>query len=599
MNPIFIFRKQRLKISLTHTVGLLLFMGFMQAQEADAQQKSRRRIDVDYADYAISSKTVIPNAQRLIGNVRLLHEGVVMTCDSAWHYSDRNVVDAFGNVHIVSNDTLHMYASYINYNSDLSLAKARHNVSLTDPSMTLTTDSLDYDMANDIGYYNFGGKIVDSTNVLTSIIGRYYTQTKEVFFKDSVVVVHEDFTIYSDTLKYNTETEVAHIVGPTRIIGDSTYIYSENGWYNTKLKISQLQKNSILKRADTQMQGDTIYFDDNDASGWARGNVIINDFKNQVIVAGHNATYNDFSQNALVRDSALFILYDESDSLFLHADNLFTMPDTTEADAKIIMCYNDVRFFKTDIQGICDSLVYFSKDSTIHLHTEPLLWSNENQMSADFIEVINNTVPPNEVILRNNSFIIQQVDSTKFNQIKGKNMTGYIRDNQLYLVDVSGNGQSIYYPSDENGVFGINSAESSNIKLYLAKNKIQRINFVTTPTGVMDPLQLIETGFSNLDGFNWRDAIRPKNKYQIFSDKEPYPTRMPLNPIREQLPPIHVLKKLEEMQQSQQSETEKQMPTQELENRLDENQDENCEEKPSDDCQEENQLLPAIERPSK
>lgn len=542
--------------SLTSAVGLLLLLITIFALTPATLAQSRRKIIIKQADSLLTNKD-IPGVQRLIGNVILTHENIVLTCDSAWLHSNSNMVDAFNNVHIVSNDTLDMKAQHINYNSENKMAKARFDVILTDPSLTLTTDSLDYDMENNIGYYNYGGKVIDSTTILTSTIGQYYSQLNDVFFKEDVVAVHENYTIYSDTMKYNTELGIVKIIGPTRIIGDSTYIYSEDGWYDTNTKISQLEKNSILKRGETQMQGDFIHYDDHGASGFAKGNVIINDFKSKIIVAGHHVTYNDFSQNAVVSDSALFIIYDKGDSLFLHADTLFTMPDTSATDAKIIKNYHQVRFFKTDLQGACDSLVYFSKDSTIQLFNEPIIWTQENQMTGDFIEIVNKKAEPTEVHIQNNAFIIQQVDSTLFNQIKGKNMIGYIKENQLYLVDVDGNGQSVYYPADDKGVFGINHAESSNIRLYLAKNKIQKINFVTTPTGFMDPIQTTEETSNELEGFDWKDAIRPKDQLQIFSILD-HPSRMPLKPIVEALPPLEEMKINQQESESCEEEEEQQ-----------------------------------------
>lgn len=509
-----------------------------------SQTKTKKKITIENADSLLYNEAIIKNAQRLIGNVKMAHKDILVFCDSAWSFSSTNTVDAFGNVHIIKNDTLHMYARFIHYDGDNGIANARNNVKLKDPTLTLTTDSLDFDMKEEIGYYNYGGQIVDSTNTLTSIIGRYYSKKKELFFKDSVKLINDDYVMTSDTMRYNTETEVVYIVGPTRIIGDSTYLYSENGWFDTKNNLSELLKNSTVRRGDTQLEADYIFYNDNTGDGTAKGNVIINDFSNNIIIAGQNTTYNDFSKYAMVTDSALFIQCFENDSLFLHAETLQTQPDTAGVNQKIFTTYYNVRYYKDDMQGICDSLKYYTKDSTTQLYTQPVLWSENNQMSADFIEVETNAEPPNFIYLTNNSFIIQKVDSSKFNQIKGKNMVGYITGNSLSKIDVNGNGQSIYYPVDEDDYIGVNKAESSNIVLYLKENKINRISFVKSPVGTMKPLMDKVEAETMLEGFDWREKERPISRYDIFRNKdgEPVPEILPKSNINKPLPSVKGLR---------------------------------------------------------
>ncbi len=255
-------------ISLGLLAGLIVLfsnLGFTNTAKGQGSV-SRKRITIDRAEVGYGDS----NIRRLIGNVKLSHENVVMFCDSAWSYTNSNTVDAFGNVQIISNDTLDLQAKFIHYNGQTSLAKAYGNVKLKDPRLTLTTDTLDYDMKNDIGYYNCWGTVVDSSNTLTSRIGRYYTSENLLFFKDSVVLTSEKYTLWSDTLKYNTKTEVAYIVGPTRIESDTTSIYSELGWFDTKNQISELLKSSTIRRGDSQLQADTIYYDDTNGSGYAR-----------------------------------------------------------------------------------------------------------------------------------------------------------------------------------------------------------------------------------------------------------------------------------------------------------------------------------------
>ncbi len=535
------FLKNIFTKSLTKYVGLILLYTIIgNTQPIKAQNTARKMIHIDTAGYYRSGGAVVKNADRLLYGVKLTHENTIMHCDSAWFYQKKNSVDAFGRVHIISNDTIHLWANFINFDGNTEVAKATGNVILKDPQITLTTERLDFDLKNNVSYYNNFGKIIDSTNTLTSIVGRYYSETKDAFFKDSVFVFNEDFTLHSDTLKYNTETEIVYIYGETRIFGDSTYLYTEEGWFDTQNKYSELTKNSTIRKAESQLEADTIYYNDQTGAGNAFGNVIINDFENRMIVAGQKADYDDFTKYATVTDSAYFVQYNASDSLFMHADTLLTMPDTSAVDAKMLIAYYDTKFYKTDLQGICDSLLYFAKDSSIHLYMDPVVWTKENQMTATDILLKNNSTPPNEVFLNDNAFIVQEVDSVSFNQIKGKDMIGYIRGQQLYLVDVNGNGQSIFYPSDESGKTGVNKAESSNILIYLKENAISRITFVSSPTGTMNPLTQAVEEDKMLEGFKWRANERPQSKYDLFGG---VPTKVPTTKLKNKLPSVESGKK--------------------------------------------------------
>lgn len=535
------------KISLTHIVRLLLlvFIVGISTNTIEAQNRNKKKIDINHANSLRSGKSIGKDVQRLIGDVKLTHENIILICDSAWSYSTSNSVDAFGNVHIISNDTVNLWAQFINYSGNTQFAKARKNVTLKDPTITLTTDSLDFNMETEIGYYNYGATIIDSANTLKSIMGRYYTRQNRMVFTDNVKLKNENYTMQTDTMQYFTNTEIAKFSGKTNIVSNETSIYSTGGWFNTKTNETELNKNSTIKRRNTQIQADYLFYNDDIGFGNAYGNVIINDYENKMIVTGKKANYDDFEQFSTVTDSAVWIQYYEGDSLFLHADTLLTIPDTSATDAKMLIAYNNVRFYRNDLQGVSDSLIYFTKDSTIQLFNDPVVWSMENQLTAEFIQFENKSNAPNQVYLNNNSFIIQEVDSTKYNQIKGKNMVGFIRGNHLYRIDVNGNGQSIYYPADENSYIGINKAESSNIIIYLQENQINRITFVGSPVGNLNPMLEIIPEQTKLEGFNWRKTERPTNRYDIFDqdNNKAMPEKLPESNILHKLPDVDQSKK--------------------------------------------------------
>lgn len=484
----------------------------------NAQEKKEVRIlNAQFAESVENNQ----NAQRLVGDVEIQHKEIYMWCDTAYTFTGTNRVDAFGHVHINQGDTLHLYANKIYYDGDNSFAQAIDSVKLENKTTTLFSDTLDYDMASNIGYYDDYGKIIDSTNVLTSLIGKYFVDDDIAHFYEDVEGYSDNYTLASDTLYYNTATGLITIVGPTTIRDSSNTLYAEGGWYDTKTGEAELQKNPMVSNQKQMLKADYIEYNDENGDGKAEGTVQIEDFENQIIVTGIKADYNETFEIATVTDSAVFMMYSEADTLFMHADTLRTVPDTIEGE-KIVTAFYGVRFYRSDIQGICDSLVYFSRDSLVQMHQNPVIWSEIHQLSADLIEMQQIQDAPDELHLTNNSFIISKQDSSRFDQIKGKNMTGYVVNNELNHILVDGNGQTLYYAREtEDEIIGLNRAESSNIAINFKEGKIFKIVFQKTPEGQLKPLFQLNEEEKRLSGFDWKINLRPLNRYDIFQRQIP------------------------------------------------------------------------------
>jgi lipopolysaccharide export system protein LptA len=472
-------------------------------------------VKIEEAKYLDFDKKIVANAVRLTGDVRIRHKEVLMWCDSAYWYDGTNRVDAFGNVHINQGDTAHLYAEMIYYDGDRSFARAIRNVRLVNKSTTLYSDTVDYDLIQNLGYYDDNGKIVDSTNVLTSKIAKYYVNKDIVYFYRNVVGKNEKYSLNSDTVKYDTKTGIFYIQGPTTIKDSANTVYSEDGWYNSRTGEAKLLKNPEVYNDKQWMKGDVIDYDRNKGYGKAKGVIEIFDKENNIIVRGRDAWFEEKTETAFITDSAEFIMINDGDSLFLHADTLKTISDTIP-DEKIVKAYFGVRFYRTDLQGKCDSLVYFSRDSTVQFFNQPVLWSDNHQMSADYIEMKNKKPAPDEVKLVQNAFIISQQDSVMYDQVKGKNMTGYIIDQRLNKIFVDGNGQTIYYASDKENIIGLNRAESGKINIQFKDGKIFRISFLGKPEGKLTPIPQLTAGDRRLADFDWKDKIRPLSRKDIF-----------------------------------------------------------------------------------
>jgi lipopolysaccharide export system protein LptA len=457
------------------------------------------------------------NAKRLIGDVRFKHEGVLMNCDSAYLYSENNSLDAFGNVYINQGDTVHLYGDILKYYGNSRKAEVLRNVRLIDNDMTLASNNLTYDMKKDLGYYTGGGTMISKQNdTLISKIGYYYAKPKEFFFKDDVVLINPEYRIDSDTLKFNTVTEIAYFFGPTFIRSKENLIYCENGWYDTKKDISQFRRNAYLETKEQKLQGDSLYYDRKLGIGKAFKNVIITDTINKYIINGDHAIHLEKEDKSTIVGRPMMTMIMENDSLFLHADTLYAEMDSLK-EHRIIHAYHHSKFFKDDMQGSCDSLVYSMQDSLIRMFKMPILWSLENQMTAEFIKIKTADGKVGHMYMETNGFIISQEDSLKYNQIKGKNILATFMDNKIYRIDADGDGETIYFTREDDGtIFGMNHAKSKKLLIYVKENAIQSISFVGKPDANMFPIEEVENSQLQLKDFKWLDEFRPKSKEDIF-----------------------------------------------------------------------------------
>lgn len=481
--------------------------------------QEKKMIEILRAGSLQSNERIAANAQRLIDTVLIRHKNILVWCDSAYTYNGTNRVDAFGHVHIQQDDTLHLYAKTVMYDGDRSFAQAWGNVRLINKSTTIYSDTLDYDLAANTSYYDDSGKIVDSTITITSIIGKYFIDLDLINFYQDVVAVNKDFTLESDTVNYNTETGRIKINGPTTIRDTSSTLYAEDGWYDSNTGESELLKNPLISNKTQNISANYIKYNKENKTGKALGNVRIEDEENRSIIMGQVVEYNDLLETAQVTDSAVYMNYNNKDTLYLHADTLRTVPDTIDGE-KIISAYYGVRFFRTDLQGICDSMVYFTRDSIIQLYQNPVIWSDIHQLSADLIEMQQIENAPDELHLTQNSFIISKQDSGRFDQIKGKEMIGYISDRKLTKIDVNGNGQTLYYAREDNRIIGLNNAESSKITIVFKDGKIDHIKFLQAPEGELKPLAELKDEDKTLPGFEWKIYLRPLSKQDIFDRKK-------------------------------------------------------------------------------
>lgn len=495
----------------------LLILFFVAFASGVAQEKEKIRLVK--ANDLFGTERKGKEAQRLIGDVVFEHKNALMYCDSAYLYKSTNSLDAFGSVRINQGDTLNLYGDFLHYEGNTQQATVTGEVvTLESPDFTLVTDRLLYDREANIASYYTGATIEskNDSNILVSKRGFFYANQSLFTFKNDVVLTNPNFVMNSDTLRYFTNTEIVNFLGPTTIVGDSNLIYCENGWYDTRKDQSRYFENAYIISDGRKLEGDTLFYDRTIGYGQADGNIQVTDTAENILINGEHGRIFELKDSAIVTDNSLLTQAFEEDSLFMHADT-FKVYETAIGERKLFAYYG-VRIYKSDLQGVCDSIAYSMTDSSIQLISDPILWSENNQLTADTIvlRLANNKI--NSIFLDQNAFIIAEVSEKRFNQIKGKNMTGFFRDSKLRSINVRGNGQTTYFAQDEQDKFiGVNVAESTDINIRLGDDGIESITYLKKPKSKMHPMgELDPVTELRYKGFQWLIDLRPLSKEDLF-----------------------------------------------------------------------------------
>ena len=457
-----------------------------------------------------------PDATISMGNVFIEHEGATLRCDKAYIYQEKKLVKAMGNVVINQGDTIVQTSKYTDYDAQSKIATSWGNVVLKDDAMTLQTDTLKFDRENQQLFYKSGGTITDATNVLKSRIGDYYLRTKKFQAFTNVEVTNKDSKVVSNHLDYYTNTGIADLLGPSTITSKQNSIYTEKGHHNSKTNISYFLKNSKIFYNDRTIEGDSLYYNKNIEFSSATGNIIVVDTINKSIIKGGYAEYFKLKDSVFITKKAVAISIIEKDSVFIHGDKLMV---TGKVEDRIVRAFNHVKFFKSDLQGKCDSLVTYEKTGLTKLLINPVMWTQGNQITGDTIHLISNpkTEQLDSLKILNNAFMVQK-DSAGFSQLKGKNMYGRFENNALKTLDVVGNSEVVFYlRNDLQELIGITKMKSSkNIFITLANNETETIDFIDKPEGKTYPPSKLPENEKILKGFIWREDERPPNKEGIF-----------------------------------------------------------------------------------
>ena len=483
-------------------------------------ENKKTKVYLLHADEGQADKLARPDVQVLIGNVKMRHDSMYMYCDSALIFEKTNSVEAFSNVRMEQGDTLFIYGDYLYYDGMTQIAQLRENVKMINRNTTLLTDSLNYDRLYDLGYYFEGGTLMDEENVLTSDWGEYSPATKQSVFNHDVKLVNPKFVLTSDTLRYNTENKIAVILGPSNIVSDNNHIYSERGFYNTMTEQAELLDRSILTNQGKKLVGDSLFYDRLSGYGEAFDNVKMTDTINKNMLTGDYCFYNELTDSAFATKRAVAIDYSQGDSLFMHGDTLQMVSYNLNTDSlyRLMKAYHKVRMYRTDVQGVCDSLVYNSKDSCMTMYVDPILWNEGQQLLGEQIKIYMNDSTIDWAHIINQALTVEMKDSIHYNQVSGKEMKAYFENGDMRHIEVIGNVLTAFYPEEKDSTMtGFNCLEGSLLHLYMKDKKMEKGLFVGKSNGTMYPMDQIPPDMLRLPTFSWFDYVRPLNKEDIFN----------------------------------------------------------------------------------
>ena len=474
---------------------------------------------------------------KLSYNVIFKQQNTTVTCDSSFYFKDQNLMKAYGHVKIVD-DSTDITSRRLIYEGANRMARLRENVVYVRGTRRLYTDSLDYQIDRDIATYFNGGKLVDTTNTLTSVKGIFYAQQNRAVFYKNVILISPDFTLKTDTLRYNTITKIAYTDGPTEIINeDGTQLFAKGGEFRTYIDQSQFIEGNV-ETTDYFLEGDELFFDDLNKYYKSIGNVELIAKSKDIIITGDEGYYDKKNGISKIYGSPIMKRILEKDTFYLAADTLIAIESEYDS-AKRILAFHDIKVFKTNLQGLADSSSYFLSDSLIYLYRDPILWTGHTQITADTIilEVTEDKLKKMDML--SDAFMISRDTLKNFNQVKGRKMYSYFKNNNLNNIEVNGNGESIFYSLDKGDslVLGMNRLLCGSMDIRFEENDISNISIYKKPEGRFIPPHELTEDVQKLQGFNWQGEQRP-GLIDIYAKRTPgneeekrseVESKMPLN----------------------------------------------------------------------
>ena len=511
---------------------IIAFQSFAQTAPADTAQP----VEIIFSkNLYLRSPDASTQLHILSGKVQLKQGNTLFFCDSCVINYNGHVFEAFGNVHIIDNDTTNVYSDRLRYLTDKRYAYLNGKVKLTDGHATLTSPELEYDVANKIGTYKNGGRVTNKKSVLTSREGVYYTDLKDFYFKHKVELKDPAYLLKSDSLLYNTETQIASFIADTYIKDSSgRVVRTREGYYDVANGKAEFMSKTFVEDKSLRATADRMVSDDERGIIRLNGNAVVIDTAKGTTILGGEIFIDKKTDAVLARLKPLMIIKQDNDSIFVTADTLFSARltelyknDSARLDSlklkekdstnRYFEAFRNVRVFTDSLQAVSDSLFYSFKDSTFQLFFDPVVWNKNSQVTGDTIYLYTKNKKADRIKVLQNSFMVNEVEPSVYNQIRSLRMDGYFKEGAIDSLRALGDAESVYFIQDDDSAYSsVNQTASAIIDAYFKKGELFKVVFRKDLKGTLHPADASSPGKLRLDNFRWLIARRPKSKFEMY-----------------------------------------------------------------------------------
>jgi lipopolysaccharide export system protein LptA len=483
-------------------------------------------------------------------------------------------MEAFGKVYINESDSVTTTAGYLKYYTDKKTAFLKNDVYIVTKGGTFSSPEVTYDLNSKMAYYKNGARIVSKRSVLTSKAGQYYSNSKDALFTEKVVLKAPEYDIFTDSLYYNVNSEIANFVTYTKVINKKKQqtIETTSGFYDMKKGIASFNERSIIKDSsrtiiadkidihekekrlrlegrasitDTAKKefysGNLIEMDNINETYHIEGNGIYKNEKENFVITGNYLDGDGKTGRSIATGKPVAILKQENDSIFIAADTLFsgkiiqktkirtdsitkitridTLKNTKGNDSanRYFEGFHHVRIYSDSVQAVCDSIYYSDVDSVFRMYQHPVVWNDKNQITGDTMYLFTKNKKTDRVEVFEKAFIINRVEPKFYNQVRGSRITGYFTAGDIDSLFTKGNAEIIYYIQDEDKAFvGVDKSSADIIISYFRNKEINKIKWLNKYNAVTTPMKDVDHSAMRLRNFNLQWDKRPKSKFELF-----------------------------------------------------------------------------------
>ncbi len=482
------------------------------------------------------------------------------------NYDLNTKIASYKNGATLTNDTTHLTSKIGYYYVGDNMAFFKDSVLVVDPQFELKSDTLKFDTKEKIAYFLGPTLISQNEGKIYCEDGFYDTRNKLAEFKKNAQYQKKEEKAWADLMTYDGNKKETTLRGKARFIDGLKQAKADVIRYEEGKEITNLEGNAFYKDEKQEISSEVIRYDKKNEVYNTKGRSKLSDppqileankidYDGKTGFAIGDVIWQDTAQNISIShcDSAIYVKEEDflkamggrplmttlmdGDTLFLASDTLISFKRNKEDSIRTLIAYPDVRLFKSDLQAVCDSLVYSEMDSIFKFYDDPIIWSDTSQFSADTIHIQLVDKKVNRIYMYRNSFMINSPDEIYFNQIKGKNNIVFFEEDEVRRMKVDGNAESIYFALDDDKKYvGSNKTVASSMLLYFGNNQVDNIKFYTQPKAKFTPMKKAGVGDQKLDGFNWDISKRPMTLEELFLEKDKKKVKVETTPKSDDIP---------------------------------------------------------------